>query len=84
MNPMTKDLKHESSDEFGQAMEHFARGVRRGNLAEAQKRLAVAERCLRLHRQLVGIIATDDKLETARIEHPYRLTILEYRERFSG
>ena len=83
MNPMTKDLKHESSDEFGQAMEHFARGVRRSNLADAQTWLAVAERCLCLHRQLVDFIAADDKLEAARIEHPYRLTILDYRARFS-
>ena len=82
MDPMTRDLKRESSDEFGQAMEHFARGVRRGNLAEAQKWLAIAERCMRLHRQLVDIIAADDKLETARIEHPYRLQALEYRTRF--
>ena len=82
MDPMTRDLKRESSDEFGQAMEHFARGVRRGNLTEAQKWLAIAERCLRLHRQLVDIIAADDKLETARIEQPYRLQALEYRTRF--
>ena len=48
----------------------LAHGVRRGNPAEAQKRLAVAERLLRLHRQLVHIIAADDKFDTARIEQP--------------
>ncbi len=59
-------------------------GRRHGNPAEAQKWLAVAERRLRLHRQLVHIIAADDKIDTARIEQPYRLRVLEYRARRPG
>lgn len=82
MDSMTKDLSRESSDEFSRVMKHVAHGVRRGILAEAQKWLAVAERYLRLHRQLVDIIAADDRFETARIEQPYRLSVLEYRLRF--
>jgi hypothetical protein len=84
MDSMTKDLSREFSDEFARAMELVAHGVRRGNLAEARKWLAVAERCLRLHSQLVHIIAAVDKFDTARIEQPYRLSVLEYRARRPG
>jgi hypothetical protein len=82
MDSMREDLSRESSEEFGRAMKHVAHGVRRGILAEAQKSLAVAERCLRLHHQLVDIIAADDRFETARIEQSYRLSVLEYRLQF--
>jgi hypothetical protein len=79
---MRELLVTQTYNEYGQAMGHVRRAMRRGDLKLAKEWMDMAERCMRVQSRLHATITSETQRYTTRAEHPYRLKILEYRARY--